>query len=212
MGLAVVVGWESDLLEDNHEERSEVREILDELSAALAEKGVAWREPHGVEPLPDRVGVLSFPYWFLHHLRRVAALVELGEPVIPISGHDELIRDDRKVYDSQRLRSSHLRYHSDCEGFYVPVDFGDPLVLPEEASVPGDGIVGSSHGLMVELRGCAPALGIRLDDDGWLSDAELRRLKELPQDADFAVERVAWMALHAACVSSLATGHAIVFE
>jgi hypothetical protein len=62
--------------------------------------------------------------------------------------------------DETSVLASHLLCHSDAGGYYVPVDFGDPLFLPEEAEVRGAGMVGSSQGLLAELAGIASPLGI----------------------------------------------------
>ncbi len=58
----------------------------------------------------------------------------------------------------------HLIHHSDCEGYYVPVEFG-PVLVDEELS---GGALGSSVRLLAELRALAEALGLPegLDPDG----------------------------------------------
>ncbi|MBG0827015.1 hypothetical protein HS041_04460 [Planomonospora sp. ID67723] len=94
----------------------------------------------------------------------------------------------------------------------TPVDFGDPVFLPEESGVAGAGMVGSSHRLLAEVRECAPAIGIRLEQDGSLSDAEADRVYALPQSAPFEIESVVWLALHEACRASVSTGQAIIFH
>ena len=48
--------------------------------------------------------------------------------------------------------ASHLLCHADYAGYYIPVDFADPLFLPEEAKIGGAGMVGSSQQLLAELR------------------------------------------------------------
>jgi hypothetical protein len=70
----------------------------------------------------------------------------------------------------------------------VPVDFGDPLFLPEHAGAAGGGMAGSSHGLLAELLRCVPALGIQVDPDGTLSDDDAARVFGLSDDADFGSE------------------------
>jgi hypothetical protein len=186
---------------------------LHALQAALADHGVTWREPHGAAVPPMRVDASGMPYSSLHRLRRVLTLLDREEPVTPLGGPQGIGReDDGKVLDQTLLMYSHLLCHSDCDGYYVPVDFGDPLFLPEEG-VAGGGMVGSSQGLLAELRRCAPTLGIRLDADGHLSDAEAERLNRLPPEGGgFAVEARVWLTLYEACRASLASGHLIVFH
>ncbi|WP_285710425.1 hypothetical protein [Microtetraspora sp. NBRC 16547] len=192
---------------------------MDRLSAALMQEGVTWRQPEepvwrGPESTPPfmRSHVDSFPYGYLHYLRRVFALVKREEPVTPISSQEELSRDDYKVKDETLDLYSHLLCHSDCDGYYVPVDFCDPLFLPDDAGISGGGMVGSSHRLLAELRECAPVIGIQLEKDGSLSDAEASRVFTLPEDAPFTIESVVWLALHETCRASIATGCAVIFH
>jgi hypothetical protein len=212
MGLAIEVGILSDLVGAAEDEIADVRAELDGLSAALAAEGVVWSEPEGVLVPPTRADVASFPYSWLHYLRRVLALVTTRQVVTPVDGSDAVDRDRQRVDDVTMMYSSHLLCHSDCEGYYVPVAFATPLFLPEDSGVVGGGMVGSSQGLLAELRWCAPAIGIELAADQSLSDAEAQRLAELPDTADFAIESTVWLALHEACEASIASGCAIVFN
>jgi hypothetical protein len=210
MGLAISVGIEPELADDE-KELAEARAMFEGLSAALAAEGVIWTEPIGAPVPPSRAPALSFPYSWLHYLRRVYALVSIGRPVTPVDGPDERDRDNDAVEDETVMFSSHLLCHSDCEGYYVPVDFNEPLFLTEESGVAGGGMVGSSQGLRAELRRCAPAIGIRLTPDGSLPDAEAERLADLPEDASYFIESTVWLTLHEACEVSIASGHAIEF-
>lgn len=57
----------------------------------------------------------------------------------------------------------HLICHSGIGSYYIPLDFEDPIFLPEESDVCGDGIVGSSYRLRDELQEFASSIGIILD-------------------------------------------------
>ncbi len=210
MGLGVGVGVLAEV--DDEEEAAEYRVEFDALSAALAAEGVSWREPEGVTVPPMRENFGGFPYSWLHFLRRVLALVDDGQPVTPVAGPELSAEDDAQINELAIMFESHLVCHSDCDGYYIPVDFKCPLFLPEEAGVAGGGMVGSSQGLLTELRRCAPAIGIRLDDDGSLSDVEAARLCKLSDGADYAVESIVWLTLHEACRVSIASGCAIVYR
>ncbi|WP_433216831.1 hypothetical protein [Microtetraspora malaysiensis] len=199
---------------------AEFRSSLDGLSAALADEGIVWREPDGPPGVEMRPHTGGFPYSWLHYLRRVFALVDNDQPVTPARSADDVDRDRRWVDSSSVLFDSHLLCHSDCAGYYVPVDFEDVVFLPESSGVYGGGMVGSSVRLLRELCRCAPALGIRLDPSasaagadtgGVLSDAEAARLFTLPPE-DFAIETMVWLTLFEACRVSVASGHAIVFH
>ncbi|MGW2377784.1 MULTISPECIES: hypothetical protein [Kitasatospora] len=203
MGLSISVGALS---------TPDMRDEAEVLHRALAAEGVVWREP--AAPL-DAAGAFSagFPYSYLSGLRRVYVLHRLGEPVTGARGvsREQYEEDLERVDDETVMFDSHLLCHADHEGYYVPAEFEDPLFLPEEAGVPGAGMVGSSGALLAELQGFAAALGIRLAADGSLDPAESARLDALPGDDPFEPEVFTWHQLYQACRASLATGRAIVF-
>lgn len=212
MSIAVTVGITTALSGIDDEGAARNRAALDQLSAALAAEGVSWQERYDTVVPPTRPHLRGFPTSQLHQLRRVLALVDAAEPVTPVVSAGELAADRELIDDQASLLASHLLCHSDSAGYYVPVDFGDPLFLPAGAGVAGGGMVGSSQGLLVELRRCAPALGVRLDPAGDLPDTEAARLFAVPDDADFAAETQTWLTLHEACRASIASGRAIVFH
>ncbi|MFY1695550.1 hypothetical protein [Solwaraspora sp. WMMA2101] len=212
MSLAVTVGITTALSGIDDEGAARSRAALDELSAALAAEGVAWQEPYDVAVPSTRPHLRGFPASALHRLRRVLALVDSATPVTPVADAAGFAADRELIDDRAALLESHLLCHSDSAGYYVPVDLGDPLFLPAGTGVTGGGIVGSSQGLLAELRRCATALGVRLDPAGDLPDTEAARLFALPDDADFAVETQTWLTLHEACRASIASGRAIVFH
>ncbi|MEV7598429.1 hypothetical protein AB0O91_13725 [Kitasatospora sp. NPDC089797] len=184
------------------------------LHRALEAEGVAWREPAGPVGAGEAFSA-GFPYSYLSGLRRVYVLHRVGEPVTAARGVDpERYQEERELVDDETVVfDSHLLCHSDCAGYYLPVDFEDedPLFLPEDSGVPGGGMVGSTAGLLAELQGFAAAIGIRLAADGSLDPAEEARLAALPEDDPFEAEVFTWHRLYLACRASLATGRAIVF-
>ena len=191
MGLAISVGM--------LDEDEAYREMFDELAASLAQAGIAgYREP---ERVPDtmRAHCDSFPYSFLHYLRRCYALLREGKPITVAADADDDLVEELSI-DS----SSHLLCHSDAEGYYVPVDFDEPLFSDEES-------IGSSQRLLAELREVGPHIGVKLEADGTLSDAEAARLAGY-DDGPFWREITVWLTLHEACVASIAHGTAIVFS
>ncbi|GAA2742755.1 hypothetical protein GCM10010440_19290 [Kitasatospora cinereorecta] len=197
MGLALSVG------ENDH-----YSEDLAALSGALAAVGVGWREPEGVAAEGASVG---FPYSYLHQVRRAYALHVNGEPVSPAgsTAPERLARDAELVEDETMMMSSHLLCHSDCAGFYVPVEFDDPLFLDEEA-VAGGGMVGSTQRLLAELVRCAPAIGIAVEA-GALAPGQEALLADVPAGDPYEAEKFTWYGLYRACRASIATGHALVF-
>jgi hypothetical protein len=209
VGLAITVGILSGVTDA--EERAVISAGLEALRVALASEGITWSEPD-TAPVPRDSHVAgSLPYSALAYLRRVMALVDTGRPVPPARTPDELQADRELVDDETMMFSSHLLCHSDSAGYYVPVDFPDPLFLNDHPDVAGGGMVGSSQGLRAELRRCAPALGIALTAEGELAEDEAHRIGHVDDDADFATETTVWFALWEACRASIAGGHAIVF-
>ncbi|MFF7454436.1 hypothetical protein [Kitasatospora sp. NPDC008115] len=200
MGLSISVGMLHDQARNDPEGFEYHRRAFDRLGAALGAEGIDWREPPLDGPPQDPAFSGGFPYRHLTRLRRVLALTGRGEPVTPAeedgAGWE---RDCELIQDEALMFASHLICHADNAGYYVPVDFADPLFLPADAGVAGAGMVGSSQRLLHELVGLAPALGIVPDE---LS----------APDGPFETEQFAWQQLHRACLASLAGGHAIVFH
>lgn len=196
---------------EEHEALARWQERFGLLSRALADEGIVWQEPALGEP--SHLRFTGFPAAHLHHLRRVFVLAARGESVTPASATsaEQYERDEDKVFDESTMMSSHLLCHSDSAGFYVPVDFDDPLFLPTDKQVEGGGMVGSSQQLLAELCGIAPAIGVRLDRDRHLCDEESAHL-DTASDNHFHMERSAWRRLYEVCRTSIATGHAIVFH
>lgn len=212
MGLGISVGMLCDQARNDPEGFEVHRGEFEQLARALAKEGIEWSEPEVIHPSGEHDFSAGFPYSYLMHLRRVFALVQLGEEVAPVSAvSDEQYEHDKvKIDDEMAMFSSHLLCHADYAGYYVPVDFADPLFLPEEAEVAGGGMVGSSQRLLAELVEVAGAIGIRLDEAGMLSAAEEAAL--IAADGEpFGAERYTWLQLYRACLASVESGHAIVF-
>lgn len=190
------------------------RSAFARLSKALADQGIAWSEPEVADPpVPPAVST-GFPYSYIHHLRRIFVLRRLGEPIT--SAHDvdedQLAGDRELVNDEMTMFDSHLLCHADDAGYYIPVDFSDPLFLDAQAGVEGGGMVGSSQQLLAELVRVARSLGIHLESGGVLSAAEESALLALEPNTSFEMEKFAWLQLYRACTASIAGGHAIVFH
>lgn len=196
MGLAISVGPGLD-------DDDELGELFTRLADQLGELGVTWRVPPGRPGRRSRAATTSFGYSTVHFLRRAYALTKAGKPVTPVSTIPEMERDSDVVAEEAEMFESHLLCHSDSDGFYVPVDFEHPEVVDGQ-------FVGSSQRLLAELRLCAEPLGIRLSDDGTLSDAEAERVNAL--DTPYENEWLAWIALHEACLLSIESGHAVMFN
>ncbi|WP_326698339.1 hypothetical protein OG909_14005 [Streptomyces sp. NBC_01754] len=163
----------------------------------------------------DVAPVAGFDYDALHLLRRAHLLQLSGLAVTPV---DELSGDYEQLLEmfEQAALRSHLVWHYDHAGAYVPVDFPAPLC--DDQLLEGGGPLGSSHGLLRELESVGPSIGI---DPANPPAAPLppigpTSLEEpagpILHDGPFARERHVWLGLHAAVTRSLAQGSMIVFS
>jgi hypothetical protein len=185
---------------------------------ALGEAGLPPVPVHGYVPgLSGEVApIAGFDYDALHFLRRAHLLRLCGLEVTPVG---ELGSDYEQLLEMFRTaaEASHLVWHYDNAGAYVPLDFAVPLVNDELLA--GSGPLGSSHGLMRELRAVAPAIGIDPDNPP-LAPAPPSRPTQLDEpapgapadDGAFSRERHVWLGLHAAVTRSLAQNSMIVFS
>lgn len=211
MGLMIGIGELVLAAEEEDPEYLEsMRDAFESVNAALADHGLPTHDEPTNFAIPEsRSPVDGFPYSSLHFLRRFAAHV-LGprHEVPPPVGEKESPSDDA-VLESMYSPRLHLLYHSDCEGFYVPIDFPEVIV---DARLPGE-TLGSSHRLLAELVEIAPYLGIALDE-GKLGDEPCRILTQaiLDQSDEYATETMVWLTLFDAAESSISLRSAIVFS
>lgn len=224
MGLCITVGILADLRENDPEGAELVRSEFDIINEILCQHGLPnHKEPTSLPMLRDRSGVTGFPYSFLHYLRRfyarwVAETAQpfvrrlyakwLGQPVqtpLPVGDGEDPAND----HVLQRIASPrhHLLWHSDCEGYYVPIDF--PKVL-EDQRLDGGG-VGSTVRLLDELIVVAAPLGIVLHDRQ-LNDADANAIAEEDEKGNpYWIERLVWLNLFEAARLSIEHRAAIHF-
>lgn len=213
MGLAIGVGMLAEYGRTEPQAARRMRRDLDEINTELRRRQLPeHHEPDSFdEPLQFRASVTSFPYSWLHYLRRYAAHVMRDEKWVPYPvepGEDPA--EDPVLRQMYAEMSSHLLCHSDREGYYIPVDF-DELILDPDHDIRG-GVVGSSQRLRRELVQLTDQLEIRLGDDGQLSDEIAEELsKQRPSHVPFAVERLVWLALWEAARLSIEQDTAVVF-
>jgi hypothetical protein len=160
--------------------------------------------------------VAGFDYDALHFLRRAYLLQVCGLPVTPV---DELGGDYEQLLEmfEGTAQQSHLVWHYDHAGAYVPVDFGEPLSNDE--LLEGGGPLGSGHGLLRELQAVAPAIGIDPVNPpvapappGRPTTLEEPAVAVPHEDNPYARERHVWLGLNAAVTRSLSQGSMIVFS
>ena len=214
MGLAVGVGMLAKYSGSDQEAADGMRADLAQINTALSQRGLEeHREPPSFDPdLEMRSSLTSFPYSWIHHLRRFGAHVMRDPKWVPYPiepGEDPA--DDPVLRQMYRELKSHLLCHSDSEGYYLPLDFKD-LILDPEHQIRG-GVVGSSYRLRQELLLLVDPLEIEVDEEGNLSDEVAAAVaKQRPSGVPFAVERLVWLALYEASRLSIEHGTAIVFS
>ncbi len=215
MGLGIVVGLLADLDESDEDGAAWVRAQLEIVNELLVEAGLqAHQEPTELGLIEMRSDLDSMPYSFLHYLRRAAAR-RRQDPTYVASAEDEDgdgdPAQDPAVQEAGESFDFHLLVHSDAEGFYVPQRFSEVIFGTDDLPVAG-GMLGSTQRLRDELVEVAPALGIELDADGELNDAEAARLNAIiGDDGPLYRELAAWLLLYEAARISIARGPMIVF-
>jgi hypothetical protein len=163
----------------------------------------------------DVAPVAGFDYDALHFLRRAYLLQLTGLDVTPVDSlggdYEELL----EMFEAAAERS-HLVWHYDHAGAYIPVDFEIPLV--DDDLLATGGPLGSSHGLLRELQAVAPAIGIDPHRPPLVPPPSAPTALDEPapplpyDDSPFARERHVWLGLHAAATRSLGQGSMIVFS
>jgi hypothetical protein len=205
MGLSVSVGqlaW--CLAEGGDEEEIEyARRNVREVNRVLAENKLPPHvEPETLPPFNDRCRGVGLPYSMIHYLRRAVAYARRApeEFVPPMPGDPT---EDPRVDDELTIHfDSHLICHSDGDGFYVPIDFPEPLYYD-------GGILDSSQGAMRELVQVAPLLGITLVD-GHLTD-QMADVLNADGDGPLRTERYVWFKLFERFRQSLEAGALVTF-
>ena len=108
--------------------------------------------------------------------------------------------------EQDRFRS-HLCCHSDSDGFYVPVDFPQPL--DDEDDALAGSVLGSRQWTMRELILVAPLIGIELAD-GRLTD-QMAEVINWEDGGPLFIERQVWPQLYEVFRQSTEQGSAVWF-
>ena len=213
MGLAISVGALADLQQEDPEGAQWVQDAMGEANVLLQQAGLPLHtEPAALPERNSRAMLDSFPYSFLHYLRRAYAHAALDGQwrATPLPEGEEP-GEDPVLDDAMTMFDSHLICHSDCEGFYFPIVFDEVIFADDEHALLG-GMLGSSYKLREELVTVAPALGIFLLGDV-LGDDEAERINaRIEAEEGLDRELSAWMAAYEACRLSIEHKTAIVFN
>ncbi len=154
-------------------------------------------------------GLLGFPYSWLHYLRRAIAYARQAPTEFsPLPQGQEASADDRIDRELSVFMDSHLICHSDCEGYYVPIDFPEPLYDDGDELV--GGILGSSQRALAEVILAAPLLGIELED-GKPMKTDVETIQEEDDTHPLWIERKVWLAMYEKFRLSIEHKTAVVF-
>src|SRR5262245_41036074 len=153
MGLSMSVGALAFAKDEEADSYQWLLEEFEEVNRVLRANGLPEHvEPEKVPRFRSRSTYVGQPYAMLHYLRRAVAHAIRRRKLRPLPPDTDPTTDD--LYDSVLFAcESHVICHSDCEGFYVPVDFPAPLYdnLPDsDPHCVHGGILGSSQGAMRE--------------------------------------------------------------
>lgn len=222
MGLGAEVGILADLRENDEEGYEDLLQQFTAVNEALRAEGLpAHREPDDIGD--ENVWFCEIgSYETIHHLRRLAAYLWAGrglpQPGAVTSESDAALMGDCYAMlfdDNSPYRAAHLIFHSDAEGFYLPVPFRDVIYPEDDLGIAG-GMIGSSPMLMEECQHIAAVLELPLDDGlVWKGEADWVPPEDTAQGnrvwAKYPSEsRTCWL-LHNACRVSIASGCAISF-
>ncbi|MFI6515451.1 hypothetical protein ACIBF1_07835 [Spirillospora sp. NPDC050679] len=216
MGLNVVVGVLADADEDYaamvRADFAAIGELLER------EQAGRWAEPDPLE-LDDEQDA-EFEMWGysgLHTVRRLAVHLTVNGCLPAPQAEAHRASDDpllNKAYSTPPSGPpgpfDHLIHHSDCEGYYVPLDF-ERVIVDDKA--PG-GYLGSSVRLLAETRRVAEAIGLPEDLDPHSEEVFEATDAEEPAAEGwqcYGVEAYVCLQLIQAAKLSIATGAAIGF-
>ncbi|MEV7525907.1 hypothetical protein [Streptomyces sp. NPDC091371] len=211
MGLNITVGV---LVDADDDYTKMVRADFASISELLGRAGArGWTEPDLAGGEGAQFEMRG--YSGLHTVRRLAVHLAASGCLPEPLGSDQCATDDpllSEVYTSIPEDPpgpfDHLIHHSDCEGYYVPVEFAHVIV---DEKAPG-GYLGSSVRLLTETRRLVEALGLPEDLDPYSEDVFGAADAEEPATEGwqrYGVESYVCLQLLHAAKLSIATGAAI---
>jgi hypothetical protein len=213
MGLTITVGALSEVLQNNDaREAAWLREVFFGINEVLKEAGLSeHEEPETIAPHRG----LTFArcaYSSLNYFRCLYAFMLSNPGRSPGAALTWGDRTEQPVLRNWTPPlSSHLLHHSDCEGFYLPIEFDEVLFDTKNLGrIPG-GVLGSSFRLIEELVSIAPQVGIIIEN-GNLSDREVEKIcQEREAESEFSNVKAVWLSLFEAARLSIESKSAILF-
>jgi hypothetical protein len=192
MSLGITVGRLASWIQDNDKEVVKlVRKEMREVNRVLVSNHLpAHVEPESLPELEGRNGLDHMPYSWYARLQRAIAFSRQAPQKFSAAKKNEDASEHRHVRTELTLRRSHLICQG-VEGYYVPIDFPDPLFDTREKLV-GE-VLGSSQSATRELIAVAPLIDIKLTK-GKLSNTLAKKIDE-EDEVPYYEERQAWLIL-----------------
>jgi hypothetical protein len=212
MGLAISVGVLACGPDADPEAVASGRKAFRQINRLLAANGLPpHEEPESLPTLPHRGQCPSFPYaWTPYLYRAVAFARQAPDQFCPVRTGENPYKDKLVDAELYTFAESHLICHSDTEGYFVPIDFPDPLYDNRPGGLVGR-VLGSSQQALRELVLTAPLLGIRLRGQN-LSDKGARGIAKEPDESHpYWIERKVWLSLFEAFRLSVEYKCAVVY-
>lgn len=212
MSLAISVGVLADAPDADPEAVEYDRKNFRRVNHVLAENGLPpHEEPESLPTFPYRGQCPSFPYaWTPYLYRAIAFARRAPEQFSPVREGENPGKDKRVDAELYTFAESHLICHSDTEGYFVPIDFPEPLYDNVPGGLPGR-VLGSSQQAFKELVKTAPLLGIRLEGQNLSDEAALEIAEESDEAHPFWIERKVWLAMFEAFRLSIEYKCAVVY-
>lgn len=208
MSLAVSIAPIAQFKQADKEGYAYYTQVFEHLNDFLQSNQLAtYTEPEELPAIP-KPAISGQPYTWLHYLRW--AYIQIGEnpnvilePVAETDNPVALMGEEVIDYID-----SHLINHSDTEGFYLPIDFAEPLY---DEMITGS-TLGSSYRLLQELQEIAPSLGIHLNE-GELSEEEAQRVYQFAKsETGLYREFSSWLMLYENARNSIHYKTAMMFQ
>ncbi len=167
---------------------------LETINKLLQREGVQQYDDTPQEQvLVNRAACSSFPSIIYSILCRLVAYGYAKLPQLPPLQDGNVIDEDEVLVEEMNMLRSHIICHSDSEGYFVPVNFNEPIM---DDDIWG-GALCSSIKVMEELINCAYLIGINVEDNA-ISDKEAENINLTLKDHPFFAERIAWFAMYEA--------------
>lgn len=189
------------------------KDMFNDINKVLKRHNIdTYKEPINLKR--EEIFYFQIKYSVVASLKKLAAYIALNE-VLPSPNYQNKNIIEQYMKEKKHKHSfDHLILHSDCDGFYVPVQFNEIVLLEPSLNIEGT-IIGSSYKLIKECELIANFLGLPLDLD--LESEEIDEIFESENLGperwkEYIVESFACLVLYNAARRSICLGASVVFH